>query len=176
MYKEETKEVRSNGPRVLVVSSDSGELRRSIQSKSAPTSGWIIETVGSPESALLKSSQKSFDVVVVDSEFGTGSSLSLLNSVVRSKPETIRFVCGSTSDVSLLGESLRYSHRVFASVPDAATLFESIDVALVTQTWLLRYHQALESLVPRMRVFPSPPDLYFKVLNKLLKSGSSLKR
>lgn len=165
-----------NGYRLLVVSSDTGELRQSVLADPHCFAGWKLETAGSTESALLACRRRPFDALVVDAEFGTAASLGLLNWIAGNKRETIRFVCGDPADTTLLEESLRHSHRVFTSIPDAATLRDTIRVAAATQEWLLRYHDSLGGLVPRMRMFPSPPTLYFKVLAELKSAHTSVER
>ncbi len=165
-----------SGYRLLIVSSHTGELRQSVLADPTCFAEWKLETAGSTESALLACRRRLFDALVVDAEFGTAGSLGLLNWIAGNKRETIRFVCGDPTDATLLEESLRHSHRVFASIPDAATLRDTIQVAAATQEWLLRYHDSLGGLVPKMRMFPSPPTLYFKVLAELKSAHTSVER
>lgn len=161
---------------VLLVSSETGALRAVGTSASIFPRQWTVTIEGSTPTAFRTFQKSLFDVVVVDPEFGDSTGVEFLNTVARNRPEVIRFLCTENCDQALLDDCVRFSHRLFTSVPTDEAMREAIEEAVATKVWLLRYHHALQDLVSRMRVFPSPPTLYFKVLAELKSTKASIAR
>jgi putative nucleotidyltransferase with HDIG domain len=138
------------------------------------SSNWQLQFLSSTTSALELVNSGQCDVILVDSDLSSESGLELLDSIWRTHPHIIRFLCAKAPSEELMMKCIWNSHRLFTYAPEAVVVRDAIQRALDVQSWLC--NKRVQPLVSRMRTFPSLPTLYFKVLKELESTHASVEK
>lgn len=137
-------------------------------------SNWQLQFLSSAPAALELVNTGQCDVILVDSKLSSDSGLELLDSIWKTHPHIIRFLCAKSPSEDLMMKCIWNSHRLFTYPPEAVVVRDAIQRALEVQNWLC--NRRVQQLVSRMRTFPSLPTLYFKVLKELESPHASMEK
>jgi len=154
--------------RALLVSGDKGRLRL-IQSFATAQSAWTISGVESAAQALAELSRQPFDAVVSDWLLDQGG-LRLLDQAAEAHPK-----CGTVMLVNAEADSLKCvgsAHRLLDAQCESDAFIAALDNACDATAWAP--NEAVRKLIGGMKVLPSPPSLYFRVLKEVQSSLQSL--
>jgi HD-like signal output (HDOD) protein len=146
--------------RILLVG---GEAARSPHLLELPPD-WDLRTASSAAAAqpLL---DRALDAVVADEALPDGDGFAFLENAQARVPEAHRLVIADLGNAHSAVKSMRAGHQLIPKPWDPQLIVEALDRAFSIGLWLGK--PALRSSMDRMRVVPSPPDLYFAVVRAL---------
>lgn len=111
------------------------------------------------------------DVIVTDMRMPGMDGNQLLTAVMQLSPDTIRFVLSGHADQELIYKAIGTTHQYMAKPSEAETMINIIERAFAIRDILKK--ESLKQLVTRIRVVPSLPDLYVKVVQELKSPNAS---
>lgn len=148
-------------------------LRRMLRS-SFRSDEWELVFVSSGAQALSLMAVKPFDVIVTDMRMPGMDGVELLAEVMQRHPATIRFILSGHSDREAIMKSIGSTHQYLSKPCDPDLLIKTIRRAFMLREVLQK--ESLKTLVSRIRVLPSLPDLYLKVMAELKTGDASLQK
>jgi putative nucleotidyltransferase with HDIG domain len=124
---------------------------------------WTIEFAHSSQEALRLLSDSHYDVLVTDVQAPELDGFALLSETIRVSPQTVRIVrCGAV-DVEATLRSASAAHQYLPKPCDALTIQATIEKALTLQRIL--DDPTLATLIGRVKSLPSPPAIYFQLMD-----------
>jgi len=123
---------------------------------------WDMEFVESPEEALARMKEVSFDVVLSDMRMPGMNGAEFLSEVMGAYPETIRFILSGQVDPKLVFMCIGAAHQVLTKPCDPATL-KSV-VLRATKLGAALQSDTIKQIVGRMDRLPSIPALYVELV------------
>ncbi len=165
---------QSTSKHIVFVTSDPAKFPSIAEMQPQLGSNWQFQFFSSAPAALDLVNTGQCDVILVDATLSTDGGLELLDSIWKTHPHIIRFLCAKSPSDELMMKCIWNSHRLFTFALEAAALRDAIQRALEVQKWLC--NRRVQQLVSRMRTFPSLPTLYFKVLKELESPNASVEK
>lgn len=108
---------------------------------------------------------RALDALVVDEMLPDTDGFQFLENAQLRAPEAHRLIVTELGDARSAVKSMRAGHQCVPKPWDAMLIGEAIERAFALSLWLGK--PALRTLIERMKVVPSPPDLYFAVVRAL---------
>ena len=132
---------------------------------------WKVHVTQTADNALCLLEQVPFELIFVDLKAGPFASLQFLHQVWTRHPSVIRFLLANSLPADLMVSCALGPHQVLQKPLDATVIRAALDRAkLVDQ---LFQNKDLQSLVSRIRTFPSRPTVYVEIMKELRSSTAS---
>lgn len=158
--------------RVLFVGEDTAiwdELNRLFaKSKSALSMSFARS---GPE-ALSQMEQLPFRAVVADMQMKGMTGAQLLGEVLHRHPSTLRFIRADLADHQAVMKCVGTAHQYIVKPSDGETIANALTRAFQLDTWLPS--DAAHKVISQLRRLPSPPQVYFKVVEALQSPEANL--
>jgi HD-like signal output (HDOD) protein len=123
---------------------------------------WQTEFISDASHALTWLAQHHCEILFLDAKRASGCALTFLDAVWQRHPQILRFVCAESPDQALTLKCAWNSHRLFTEPLGTESIRASVERALEAQGWLT--NPSVQARVARLRVLPTIPSLYFKLL------------
>lgn len=135
---------------------------------------WDMEFVGSGREALEVVRTSGVTVLITDMQMPDMDGGALLDAVTLQSPETVRIVLTGHSDAEYLYRSANKAHQWLTKPCQSSTLTGVIEQACALRNLLA--DEGLRRAVSRMKIVPSPPQVYRDLLRELENSECSLEK
>lgn len=162
-----------NLKRILLVADDPSESAglKGIFSELPPE--WKVIFINKPEEALTQLEQVEFEAVFADLAAGPAASTEFLQEVWKKQPKPVRFLLGTGVDQQTIVTCVLGANQYLEKPLDLPKLQAALERAQAIDR-LVR-NKKIQTLVSRMRTFPSRPSLYLEVMRELRSSNASPK-
>jgi HD-like signal output (HDOD) protein/CheY-like chemotaxis protein len=158
--------------RVLFVGEDQ-PLWREVRSQPVSFSGqWAAEFAQTGPEALKWAEQGAFDAVVADVQLFDMSGVDLLDEIMRRQPKAIRVVVSEHGDLQNTVKCIGKAHHHLLKPCDVAMLVSALNQGLTLKCWMPGPN--VQTLIPKLRWVPSPPNLYFRVAMEMESPNASV--
>lgn len=154
--------------RILVLTDDPAAVTEVEPLFSDLPESWKVHVAQNSEDALCRLSQVRFDVIFVDLKAGSFAGVQFLHEVWSKYPETIRFLLVESMAPDLMVTCALGPHQVVQKPLDAGAIRSALERAALVQR--LFQNRDVQSLVARIRTFPSRPTVYLQVVKELRSS------
>ena len=158
--------------RVLFVGSDTSvwdELNRLFATS---RSGFHMSFARSGPEALSQMEQLPFRAIVADMQMTGMSGAQLLGEVLHRYPSTLRFIRADLADHQAVMKCVGTAHQYIVTPCDAEVIVNVLSRAFQLDTWLPS--DATHKVITQLRRLPSPPQVYFKVVEALQSPEANL--
>jgi HD-like signal output (HDOD) protein/CheY-like chemotaxis protein len=135
---------------------------------------WRTYFASDAVSALALLAEEPMDVVVCELQLGNLDGVAVLDAILRQHPRPLRFVLAEASQQSAMLRCLGKAHQYLVKPCTPAVLHAAIARAFALDVWLP--NEAVSRLCSDMRELPSPPKLYFRVVQELQSPSGSLEQ
>lgn len=162
-----------NLKRILLVADDRSESAVLLAVFSELPPEWKVIFTQKPEDALSQLEQVEFDAVFVDLAAGPAAGTEFLQEVWKKQPKPVRFLLGVGVDQQTIVTCVLGANQYLEKPLDLVKLQSALDRAQAVDR-LVR-NKKIQTLVSRMRTFPSRPSLYLEVMRELRSSNASPK-
>lgn len=132
---------------------------------------WKLIFSSAPDDALSQLDQIEFDAVFVDLAAGPGAGTTFLQEVWRKQPKPVRFLLGGSVDQQTIVTCVLGANQFLEKPLDLPKLQAALNRAEAIDR-LVR-NKKIQTLVSRMRTFPSRPSLYIEVMREIRSSDAS---
>jgi HD-like signal output (HDOD) protein/CheY-like chemotaxis protein len=139
-----------------------------------PGSTWRAELAPSGLEALALFAQRRFEAVIADVQLSDMNGVALLDDIMRWQPKAVRIVLSDMADTENTVKCIGRGHHHLLKPCDGATLWKALTQALAQQTWMPS--ETVQGLVAQMSRVPSPPGVYFQILDELQSPNASVER
>ncbi len=156
--------------RILWVVNSLGELASRTPHFTELPEGWKVHAVQNVTDALCQMDQVHFDIVFVDLKGGPVESAQFLHEVWARHPDTIRFLLGDSMEPDLMVMCALGPHQFLQKPLDAGAVRSAIERAELVHR--LFQDKEVQTLVSRIRTFPSRPSVYVEVMKELRSSNA----
>jgi HD-like signal output (HDOD) protein/CheY-like chemotaxis protein len=139
-----------------------------------PNAGWTaaFSRTGAEAVAMLDGAR--FGAVVADSNLPDRSGVDLLDEIMARQPQALRIVLSDIADTQNTVNCIGKGHRHLLKPCDASTLLNALAQAVTLEGWLPS--EAVQGLIAQMRRVPSPPTIYFQVVEELQSADASVEK
>ena len=120
---------------------------------------------------LMCLSSSHYDVLVTGVRMPGVDGAALLSQAIRISPETVRIMLCGEGDLDVTLRSASLAHQYLVRPCDVYTLQATVERALTLRSILDA--PALASLIGRIKSLPSPPTIYYKLMNAVLSDDIS---
>jgi putative nucleotidyltransferase with HDIG domain len=151
--------------RILVLIDDHAALAQVSPLFAELPEDWKVHVSQTPEDALCRLGQVEFDVIFVDLKAGPFASVQFLHQVWTTHPDTIRFLLAESLAPDLMVTCALGPHQVVLKPLDSRAICNALERASLVQR--LFQNKDVQSLVSRIRTFPSRPTVYIQVIKEL---------
>jgi len=158
--------------RILFVDDDHAELHALKNLVASSDFGWEAEYIQSPEEALVRLEQESFDIVVSDLRMPGMDGGAFLSEVMARHPKVVRLIMADATDQNLTMEKAGVVHQYLPKPCEIDVLRSSIDRAGDLEASVHR--ERIMKMVAEMDRLPVLPSLYIEVVEKLKNPEVSL--
>jgi HD-like signal output (HDOD) protein len=155
----------SRPKRILFVDDDHDELHALKNLIASSDFGWEAEYFQSPEEALVRLEQESFDIAVSDFRMPGMDGGEFLFEVMARHPKVARLIMADAADQNLTMEKAGVIHQYLPKPCEIGILRASIDRADDIEASVHR--ERIMKMVSKMDRLPVLPSLYIKVVEKL---------
>lgn len=160
--------------RVLFVDDDPLVLQGLRRLLRTTRTDWSHDYATSGVEALELLEQEPFDVIVTDMRMPGMDGAELLTEVMRRHPQIVRIVLSGQAEQATILRSIGSTHQYLWKPCDAETLNQTLARARSLRDLLAS--DRLKRLVSQLDTLPSPPDLYFAVLEECRSPHGSITR
>lgn len=163
-----------NQPRgaILFVGTDPGLAEAFRTEFVTPPGAWQVTLAGSADEALARLEKEPFEAVIVESQLPDGPGMQLLDVIMRRHPHPACILRGGALDSENTLKDLGKAHYHLLDPCDPATLLSMLEEAGAMRA--RSSSEALCRVVGQMRHLPSPPAIYFEVLQAVQDAEASL--
>ena len=162
-----------NLKRILLVADDPSESAGLKQIFSDLSPEWKVIFCDKPQEALTQLEQVEFEAVFADLVAGPAAGTEFLQDVWKRQPKPVRFLLGVGVDQQTIVTCVLGANQYLEKPLDTAKLQAALERAQAIDR-LVR-NKKIQTLVSRMRTFPSRPSLYLEVMRELRSSNASPK-
>lgn len=124
---------------------------------------WVMEFACGGREALRRLSASHYDVIVTDLRMPEVDGAALLSEAISRSPQTVRIVLSGEADIGAKLRSASLAHQYLVKPCDAHTLQAAVEKALALRNILDA--PALAQLIGRIKSLPSPPAIYYKLMD-----------
>ena len=135
---------------------------------------WTPQFAESGRAALALCGRRQFDAVAAEICLPDMNGAELLDQVMESNPKATRILMSDLADMKSTAECIGKVHHHLLKPCDVQTLLNALNDALELESWLPS--QAVQKLLSRMRLLPSPPIVYFTILAELRSNNVSIEK
>ena len=157
--------------RILVLIDDVAALTQTGPHFAQLPDDWKVHVSHSSGDALCQLEQVSFDVIFVDLKAGPFASIQFLHKVWAKHASTIRFLLSDSLAPDLMVTCALGPHQVLLKPLEGTAIKNAIDRAALVNR--LFQNKDVQTLVSRIRTFPSRPTIYAEVIRELRSSSAS---
>jgi putative nucleotidyltransferase with HDIG domain len=157
--------------RILVLIDDQAALAQAEPIFSQLPDRWKVHVTQTTENALCLLGQVPFEVIFVDLKAGPVASLQFLHQVWQQCPSTIRLLLSDNLAPDLMVTCALGPHQVLLKPIEAASISDALERAALVDR--LFQNKDVQSLVSRIRTFPTRPTVYVEVVKELRSSSAS---
>jgi DNA-binding NarL/FixJ family response regulator len=122
--------------------------------------------------ALLQMEQLPFRAVVADLQMKGMTGAQLLGEILHRHPSTLRFIRADLADHQSVMKCVGTAHQYIVKPCDAETIVNVLAQAFQLNSWLPS--DEAHQVISQLRRLPSPPDVYFKVVEALQSPDANL--
>ena len=158
--------------RILVLIDDLANLAQVEPHFSELPDYWKVHVTQTSENALCLLEQVPFELIFVDLKAGPLASVQFLHQVWTKHPAVIRFLLADTMPPDLMVSCALGAHQVLQKPLDSSVIRAALDRAKLVDR-LFQNNKDLQSLVSRIRTFPSRPTVYVEIMKELRSSKAS---
>ena len=158
--------------RVLLVGEDQAPSEETRSAPGGEDAAWEFHCARSGPEALAVLAQSQFTAVVADLRLPGATGVQLLDEVVRRHPGVLRFIRSEIEDREATMQCVGTAHQFLLKPTEVQTLKSAVERALSFEVWLP--NQSVQALIASFREIPSPPELYFQVVEALQSANASL--
>jgi len=134
-------------------------------------SEWEMDFADGGPEALWRLSQLKYDVLITSIQMPEVDGIALLSEAIRICPQTVRIILCGEDDVDVLMRSVSLAHQYLVKPCDAHTLQATVEKALALRCILDA--PSLAALIGRMKSLPSPPAVYYRLMQAVLSQSVS---
>jgi putative nucleotidyltransferase with HDIG domain len=157
--------------RILVLIDDPATLAQVEPHFSELPEYWKIHVTQTAENALCLLEQVQFELIFVELKAGPLASVQFLHQVWTKHPAVIRFLLADSMPPDLMVSCALGPHQVLQKPLDSAAIRAGLERAKLVER--LFQNKELQSLVSRIRTFPSRPTVYVEIMKELRSSTAS---
>jgi DNA-binding NarL/FixJ family response regulator len=157
--------------RILVLIDDRATLAQVEPHFSDLPEYWKVHVTQTAENALCLLGQVPFEMIFVDLKAGPLASVQFLHEVWKKHPSVIRFLSTDSMAPDLMVSCALGPHQVLQKPFDATVVRAALERARLMDR--LFQNKDLQSLVSRIRTFPSRPTVYVEIMKELRSSTAS---
>jgi putative nucleotidyltransferase with HDIG domain len=157
--------------RILVLIDDLATLAQVEPHFSELPEYWKVHVTQTADNALNLLEQVPFELIFVDLKAGPFASVQLLHQVWTKHPSVIRFLLADSMPADLMVSCALGPHQVLQKPLDATVIRAALERAKLVDR--LFQNKDLQSLVSRIRTFPSRPTVYVEIMKELRSSTAS---
>lgn len=150
---------------ILCVGPDPAADANFQQELAASASDWSVTFSRCAEEALGLLGKEEFHAVVADDALPDMPGINLLDTVQQRHPEIHRLIVSELADTKGALKSAAFAHQCVPKPWEADTLRAMLERTFTLGLWLS--NPTVRGLVQRMKIVPSPPDLYFEIVRAL---------
>ena len=126
---------------------------------------WEMDFVNSGQEAIIRISEKKYDIIVSDMRMPLINGAELLKQVREISPKTMRFILSGHADYDLILQSTSATHQFLNKPCDPIKLKEAVDRANDIESFLGNHE--LKSLLNQLSHVPSIPKIIEEINCKL---------
>jgi HD-like signal output (HDOD) protein len=160
--------------RVLFVGENQALCQEFQAQCAGPDSVWTAQFASSGEDALALCHKGAFDAVVADVHLAGMNGPELLDTLMKRQPKTMRIVLSDLADTESTMKCIGHAHHHLLKPCGPATLLNALNLAFAREAWLP--NQQAQELIAQMRQVPSPPKIYFQIVQEMKSPGCSIER
>lgn len=157
--------------RMLFVSHNPDMLKELQQSLTQQRIAWDMAFVRSGQEALELMERDPYAIIVTDLQMPGMNGAELLTRMQQRYPSVLRFVLAAPAALTMARSSIR-AHQFINYPCDPATICSVVERSLALRNCLA--DEQLKSLVAKISVLPSLPDLYLRIMSELRSPDYSL--
>lgn len=157
--------------RILLVIDNLAELAAVTPHFTELPEGWKVNVSHNAEDALCQMAQVHFDIVFADLKEGPVASAQFLHEVWARYPDSIRFLLADSMEPDLMVTCALGPHQFLQKPLEGPTIRGAIERAELVNR--LFQEKNVQTLVSRIRTFPSRPTVYVEVMKELRSSNAS---
>jgi HD-like signal output (HDOD) protein len=133
---------------------------------------WDICVSGSADEALARIQEIPFDAVVANDQLDDMDGFRLLDTIQQRHPNTHRLIVADLANPKMAVKSAGGAHQCLPKPVDTDMLRAMLERIFNLNIWLST--PAVRELLGRMKIIPSPPDLYMTIARALRDPQASL--
>ncbi len=151
--------------RILFVGADQTLGREFRALTSIVDGGWVVEFAQNGHEALTICERATYSAVIASVQLSDISGPGLLDELMPRFPACASILLSEFADTGSTLQCIGKGYHHLSTPCDAATLLRALDQTGTAQAWSPR--PAAQRLVAQMRTVPSPPSLYFQVVEAI---------
>jgi HD-like signal output (HDOD) protein/CheY-like chemotaxis protein len=124
---------------------------------------WTMEFARGGREALQRLAESQYDVLVTGLRMPDVDGIALLHEAIRISPRTVRIVLSGGTDFDATLRSASLAHQYLVKPCDVHTMQATVEKALTLQSIL--DDPALTGLIGRVKSLPSPPAVYYQLMD-----------
>ena len=134
--------------------------------------GWDICVSGSADEALARIQETPFDAVVAHDQLDDMDGFRLLDTIQQRHPNTHRLIVADLANPKMAVKSAGAAHQCLPKPVDTELLRTTLERIFNLNIWLS--NPSVRELLGRMKIIPSPPDLYLTIARALRNPEANL--
>jgi len=124
---------------------------------------WTMEFARGGREALQRLAESQYDVLVTGLRMPDVDGIALLSEAIRVSPRTVRIVLSGGTDFDATLRSASLAHQYLLKPCDIHTMQATVEKALTLQSIL--DDPSLAGLIGRVKSVPSPPAIYYQLMD-----------
>jgi len=124
---------------------------------------WTMEFARGGREALRHLSESHYHVLVTEMRMPDIDGIALLQEAIRISPQTVRIALSAGADLDLTLRSASLAHQYLVKPCDVHTMQATVEKALTLQSIL--DDPSLTGLIGRVKSLPSPPAIYYQLMD-----------
>jgi HD-like signal output (HDOD) protein len=133
---------------------------------------WDVSVSGSADEALARIQETPFDAVVANDQLTDMDGFRLLDTIQQRHPNTHRLIVADLANPAMAVKSAGGAHQCLPKPLDSEMLRTMLERIFSLNIWLS--NPTVRELLGRMKVVPSPPELYVTIARALRDPESNL--
>jgi HD-like signal output (HDOD) protein len=133
---------------------------------------WDVSVSASADEALARIQETPFDAVVANDQLDDMDGFRLLDTIQQRHPNTHRLIVADLANPKTAVKSAGGAHQCLPKPVDGAMLRTTLERIFSLNIWLS--NPTVRELLGRMKIVPSPPDLYMAIARVLRDPEASL--
>ncbi len=127
---------------------------------------WDMDFAASSREALWCLTESKYDVLVTSIHMPEVDGIALLSEAIRICPQTVRIILCGKDDPDVVLRSVSLAHQYLVKPCDAHALQATVEKALALRNIL--DNPSLAGLIGRIKSLPSPPTVYYRLMQAVL--------